>query len=691
MSDSTKILIDLTTTTTEYFSSDVVYVNVDGTVRKYERRLPKDSEISIDWGLSHGDYGLVREKSLTIKLDNKDEHFTDLFSTGEKYRGNSVIIRRYDPNDGSVSFEHYGEISEINLLDNAEISITLGKVAPGYQTDFPSKTYEPNDFTTNDSTMGIFYTSDRDTTAEEYKPSEDLGKPYNLCFGDCPRVPCIYIWGDTAADEYDYIIGWGPLSALNAVYRDKVLVDPSEYAFYNGSQASPYNGFAFIRFTKEQRDFSGNLYEISVHVDGLKLGETTSDLCTGGTPLASSEWPGGVYAASKAFDNNNSTYWSPAFGSPNPPISDNLPQWIQYSWTTAKVVNRVTMKATTSPSRMPGDFSVLASDTGAFSGEEVTLHSESGLTWTSGEQKTFDFTNIIAYKYYRIHITAVNDTEYLNIAEIEYLEVPGYTQNFAMVLKYIHKDANWGLGVTVDDDSFQASISAVSNLKCDGAIVEQRVLQDIVNDMLYVWNGRIYRGVDGNYNLYYDSYEGTVQKSFGSKDGFYENLREEGITRHGNYPMSEAIKTLTFQYRYSFWSEEYPVKTSRAVLSDGEDIVVDLPFVRDHTTADRILSFKQLYAQMADERQIVAEVGLEGETLLGFQCVKIIVPRWSITSNKIFRIIGIKKVGTKTTLTLINYTNTPYTYVAGTLQQDEPDDSGSDFPSIYKTDRGSIG
>ncbi len=116
------------------------------------------------------------------------------------------------------------------------------------------------------------------TTDEFTATAIDLGEPVNICFGKCRNVPLRNIQNDTGTDEYDYLVGYGIVQGLwvdhangIGVKRDGVLVDTSEYTFYDGSQAT-YSGYAFLRFTAEQMDFSGGFHKLTADVYGLEMG-----------------------------------------------------------------------------------------------------------------------------------------------------------------------------------------------------------------------------------------------------------------------------------------------------------------------------------------------------------------------------------------------------------------------------------
>lgn len=125
------------------------------------------------------------------------------------------------------------------------------------------------------------------TTLFSDAPDIDIDKAVNLCFGYCRNVPLRLINNDTTSDYYDYLIGHGTIESIwsdttkgvrryGPNYPSGALVASSEYTFYDGSQSSPHAGYAFIRFTSEQRDFTGNFYELTADVKGLELGGTTA-------------------------------------------------------------------------------------------------------------------------------------------------------------------------------------------------------------------------------------------------------------------------------------------------------------------------------------------------------------------------------------------------------------------------------
>jgi mannose/fructose/N-acetylgalactosamine-specific phosphotransferase system component IIB len=140
----------------------------------------------------------------------------------------------------------------------------------------------------------------------------------------------------------------------------------------------------------------------------------TADVGINGTASASTTADSGNLAH-EAFDRDSTSQWSSST-----PIS-----WLQYQFNTAKAIDKVIIfNDSINSDRMIKDFTIKASNTGAFSGEEVTLTTVVGETnWGASESRIFTFTNSISYSYYRIDITANNgNVTYTHIAEVNFIE-----------------------------------------------------------------------------------------------------------------------------------------------------------------------------------------------------------------------------------------------------------------------------
>jgi len=156
--------------------------------------------------------------------------------------------------------------------------------------------------------------------------------------------------------------------------------------------------------------------------------EYTEDLCTGGIASASGEYNPPNWPATGAFDDitGHTTGDGTGWGSRSEDIA-----WLQYEFGTQKMIRKLTMLSysNTDPliiNRAPTTFTLEASNTGVFSGEETTLLAVTGISWSHGEKKEWTFENTNSYRYYRIVMTDKEDpfgrgAEYI-IDEIEMME-----------------------------------------------------------------------------------------------------------------------------------------------------------------------------------------------------------------------------------------------------------------------------
>lgn len=156
---------------------------------------------------------------------------------------------------------------------------------------------------------------------------------------------------------------------------------------------------------------SGDIYR-KVRESGTIIEE---DVCVGGTATSDSLYNPPSNLAQDAFDDSLFSLWHSDY--------TTYPIYIQYQFTEAQPIGKLRMYPLASfPDRMPKDFTLKASNTGEFSGEEIDVVSYSNQTYSVGQWKEFIFDPAGAFLYYRIHITGSNDS-YQNIVEIEMMAV----------------------------------------------------------------------------------------------------------------------------------------------------------------------------------------------------------------------------------------------------------------------------
>ena len=209
-------------------------------------------------------YGAEYNQSVSLKIANDNNGIDDNWYTitnNNELRGVWATLNLIE--DGDVRTVYTGKISKYSISPE-KITLTVDmRHDVILETLLPSKVITATDF---------------DSSAM------DVGKPINICFGKCRMVPLWNIRHDTTNEIYDYLIGYGPIEKLGiypgesyAIIRGNSYVEPNSYTFYNGSQASPYPGYAFVRFTVEQKDYSLNRMALFADLYGLKLGGIIAD------------------------------------------------------------------------------------------------------------------------------------------------------------------------------------------------------------------------------------------------------------------------------------------------------------------------------------------------------------------------------------------------------------------------------
>ena len=202
-----------------------------------------------------------------------------------------------------------------------------------------------------------------------------------------------------------YVVYRGVLYAAN------VRVDGTNYPdrFYKGS--APTGAITFIRGDQDNPTVAATLYD-QVPV------------------MTSNTTPSGVAASSSVFDASFNPYL--AFDGNltlnNKWVAANATTtgWISYDFGSGvtKTITHYSMVAVPSnesgvTGRAPNSWTFEGSNNGS---SWTTLHTVTGQTaWGQGEKRNFVTTNTVAYRYYRINVTAINGGDVLAITELEFL------------------------------------------------------------------------------------------------------------------------------------------------------------------------------------------------------------------------------------------------------------------------------
>ena len=138
----------------------------------------------------------------------------------------------------------------------------------------------------------------------------------------------------------------------------------------------------------------------------------TSDTTPNGVSSASTVGFAG-FEAWKAFDQTSGVWLTDVTQS----------GYLQYQFPIITAINEYIIVPTNN-ARSPKTWTLEASNSGAFSGEEIVLDTQTNITdWNAPTpHASFPFSNSTAYLYYRLVVTANNGDTYLGIQELEYYE-----------------------------------------------------------------------------------------------------------------------------------------------------------------------------------------------------------------------------------------------------------------------------
>lgn len=183
--------------------------------------------------------------------------------------------------------------------------------------------------------------------------------------------------------------------------------------FYLNKPALKINGHNQIIFdlpVKEGQEITKSVYVKWFEPDtqNIKLNASmTSNAEPAGYTVDSSTNVVG-YEPWRVFDSSGTTtYWS---------ASGELPQWISYEFPSDVIVNKYVLSIPANAQNFsPKDFVLEAWD----GSQWVTLDTQSNVVWTSGQTKTFTFSNETVYRKYRLVISSVQSGSVLNIYNFE--------------------------------------------------------------------------------------------------------------------------------------------------------------------------------------------------------------------------------------------------------------------------------
>tara|TARA_R110002060_G_scaffold73701_1_gene82688 strand:- start:1424 stop:4258 length:2835 start_codon:yes stop_codon:yes gene_type:complete len=211
------------------------------------------------------------------------------------------------------------------------------------------------------------------------------------------------VWASNDNENWTELASW-----LGESFDERF--ERKQYAFSNDV------GFSFYRFniTKNKGDTSlmqiAEIELIGPQVASVDISSDAGTTITGRARISDNE------AETMAFDDDTQTKWLDNGGVP----SAEDPAWVQLDFVAPRIVNSIAItSANDSPERDPENFTVLGSNDGGATWEEV--ESWIGESFDARfERKLFEMRNGFAYSSYRINISKnKGDSNLMQIAEIE--------------------------------------------------------------------------------------------------------------------------------------------------------------------------------------------------------------------------------------------------------------------------------
>jgi hypothetical protein len=275
-------------------------------------------------------------------------------------------------NDDVIMIDSSGDTTDSRFLDDDGTPlITIKKhLGTDSQTvDTELKSYAPNVWTSQHRLRGIAYIYVR------------LGWKEGLWPNGIPNISAL-VKGKKLYDTRDTTTAYSTNTAL-AAYD---YLTNSEYGLNVPTSEIDTDSF----------DTAANVCDESVSVTAVKVQEYPARI------TASSE-SADSHSLESILDTNDSTSWW---------ADTNTNEYVTWKLDDAADVIQMKLQAPSrqgDSSQAPTSWNLKASNTGSFSGEEVTIETQSSQSWSDGEEKTYNFTNGTSYLYYRLTMTTTNN------------------------------------------------------------------------------------------------------------------------------------------------------------------------------------------------------------------------------------------------------------------------------------------
>ena len=253
--------------------------------------------------------------------------------------------------------------------------------------------------------------------------------------------------------------------------------------------------------------------------------------------------------------------------------------------------------------------------------------------------------------------------------------------NPARAIQSLLSNSDWGLGLDVDTTSFDAAAALLTDLLCEGAIIDTTGAVDVFRELLGFRDMVLKK--DDEIQITVDQAKtSSFNLGLGDETGWNNILTvsPEIIHIHPN----EKVKNLKVRYRKNNKENDaYLHELERSSSANGVDTTVNLPFIYDHETADRWLDYKRKRYAAAVKR-LALSIGQDGDEIERGDLSTVTIPTLGISAQD-WEVAGASVVPAgENTVSLIPYSALPYTYVPITSEGGElPVDESFDIPPDY--------
>ena len=296
-------------------------------------------------------------------------------------------------------------------------------------------------------------------------------------------------------------------------------------------------------------------------------------------------------------------------------------------------------------------------------------------TYRLREWRFYDGSQTENYTHH--NIAYIRFKKYVGDGKKLYADVYGLVDevNPARAVESILSNKQWGLGLTVLASDFVTASALVTDLKCEGALLDQEQALDFIRDILKFRDMLLHQKIASGASVVgieADRPIATVDATLALGSGEHaDNIadRSPGID---STKTEEITKNLNVKYRRDNSESLYMHAVRRKSFPVGADQEEEFPYVYDHSTADRVAHYRAKRLALTVQRMSLRTAI---ESLNRRNVVWLDVP-FLVGAKEKWQVVKATKNILESSLELVRYSDEPYSYVpitaiGGILPTDE--------------------